>query len=404
MNGQYEGEPSRPARESRGTMRAYWVLATIIFLGFTAVGATFPFFSLYATTLGASLGQVAIVVGVQAAVAVVAGLIWGRGADLLGRRRPFVIGAMAGLAVVSLAIASVPTWEWLVPLSALVGLAIGAHQTISLALMGDILEGHPRRGRLISGYRMSGSLAFSVAIVISGWLAETVGPRGSFLLAAGVYGLALLVSLLITEPPRAVPVAAPPGFAALLRGPLRPLLIVALTFGLPFAAVFSVWPIWVADVLGLGRATFAQLWGIAAFVEVPCMLVAGLLVDRVGRRPIFVAGLAGFGLVYLLYLWAPPWPGLVAVQVLRGVAFAAFTATALTMAIDLAPPETRGRAAGLFTAAQGLAQIAGNWVGGPLAATLGFRTLFALAAVTVLCGAVYTYIVLGRPRSVARTS
>jgi MFS family permease len=153
-------------------------------------------------------------------------------------------------------------------------------------------------------------------------------------------------------------------------------------------------------VLGLGRAVFSQLWGIAAFVEVPCMLLAGILVDRVGRRPTFVASLAGFGLVYLLYVLSPPLPGLIATQVLRGAVFAAFTATALTLAIDLAPPEARGRASGLFGSAQGLAQISGNWIGGPLADALGFRALFALAAATVLCGAVYSFRVLGHPRPV----
>jgi PPP family 3-phenylpropionic acid transporter len=390
----------RPVRESHGATRAYWFLAADIFLGFTAGGATFPFFSLYATSLGASLRQIAFVVGVQSAVAVVAGLLWGRVADRVGRRRPFIMGAQAANALLMLGIARVPGWGWLVPLQALLGVASGAHQVTSLALMGDILEGHPRRGRFMSGYRMCGSLAFSVSIVLSGWLSQKAGLRGCFLLASSVYAVAFLVTFGITEPPRAAPVAAPSGFAALLRGPMRPLLIVAFTFGLPFAAVYSVWPIWVAQVLGLGRAVFSQLWGIAAFVEVPCMLLAGILVDRVGRRPTFVASLAGFGLVYLLYVLAPPLPGLVATQVLRGAVFAAFTATALTLAIDLAPPEARGRASGLFSSAQGLAQISGNWIGGPLAEALGFRALFALAAATVLCGAVYTFRVLGHPRPV----
>jgi len=186
----------------------------------------------------------------------------------------------------------------------------------------------------------------------------------------------------------------------LLRGPMRPLLIVALTFGIPFSAVFSVWPIWISDVLGLGRATFSQLWGIAAFVEVPSMLAAGILVDRVGRRPTFIAGFAGFSLVYLIYAVAPPLPGLVGAQLIRGMAFAAFTATSLTMAIDLAPPDARGRASGLFNSAQGLAQISGNWIGGPIAGAVGFRLLFVFAALTVLGGAAYSYVVLGQKRSV----
>lgn len=359
------------------------------------IGSTSPFQPLYASALGASLGQVALVMGVFSTVALAAGLFWGRLADHWRRRRPFVAGAMAGLAAAHLAMAWAPSWEWLVPLRAVEGVASGAHQVVSLALMGDILEGHARRGRLVSGYRMSGSLAFSVAIVASGWLAQQAGFRGSYLLAAGVYTVAFFISLSIPEPAVSQRVSRL-GFAGLARGPLWPLLVLAVAHGLPFAAVYSVWPIWVANELGHGRAVFAQLWGLAAFVEVPCMLLCGVLVDRVGRRPVFVLGLVGFALVYLAYLLAPPLPVLVAAQVLRGFAFAAFTATSLTMAIDLAPPEARGRAAGLYSMATSLSQISGNWVGAPLAAALGFPALYALAAGMVLCAAGYTVLALER--------
>ena len=44
-------------------MRAYWILASVIFLGFTAGGAAFPFQTLYATSLGASLILVSDEVG-----------------------------------------------------------------------------------------------------------------------------------------------------------------------------------------------------------------------------------------------------------------------------------------------------------------------------------------------------
>ena len=386
----------------RGVTRNYWFLVVDIFLGFTAGGATFPFLSLYIRSLGASLQQVALVVGVQSVVGVGAGLLWGRFVDRVGRRRPFIMGAQAVNALFMLGISRAPSWQWLIPLQAALGFAGGAGGTASLALMGDLLEGHPNRGRFISGYRMCGSLAFCIAIVLSGRLSEKVGLRSCFVLAAGVYALAFLVSFGIVEPRRIVPLARPTGFAGLLRGPMRSLLIVAFAFSLPFAAVYSVWPIWVADVRGFGREAFSHLWGVAAFVEVPCILAAGYLVDRLGRRTTFVAGMVGFGVVYLLYYLSPPLPGLFATQVLRGAAFAAFTATALTLAIDLAPPDARGRASSLFNSAQGLAQISGNWIGGPLAAAMGFGTLFSLAAATVLCGAAYSFVALGRAQPGAK--
>ena len=389
--------------------RPYFTLSLIIFCGFIGVGSTSPFQTLYATALGASLGQVAFITGIYSTITLLAGLAWGRLADRLQRRKPFLVCAMAGLGVAHLATAFIPTWEALVPLRFLEGIAAGAHQVASLALMGHILEGNPQRGRLVSGYRMSGSLAFSVAIVASGWIAQTAGFRGSYLLASGVYAVAFFIALTLPEPlpaveraphragtigPRPTPEPAPAasrdvGYRALLSGELRPLLILAVAYGLPFSAVYSVWPIWVANDLGHGRAIYSQLWGLAAFVEVPCMLLSGVLIDRIGRRRTFTLGLGAFALVYLAYVAAPPLPGLIAAQVLRGFAFAAFTATSLTMAIELAPPAARGRASGLYQTANSLAQISGSWIGAPLAAALGFRPLYALAALAVAGAALY---------------
>jgi MFS family permease len=209
---------------------------------------------------------------------------------------------------------------------------------------------------------------------------------------------------------------------------MLPLLAVAASFNLPFSAVFySVWPIWIADGLSLGRATFTQLWGLAAFVEVPCMLLAGYLTDRFGRRPTFTLGLALFAGVYGLYFLAAVTGGvptaalpaalgggvgpertvipvLVLAQALRGLAYAAFTATALTMAIEVSPPDARGRAAGLYQMAESLSNIVGGYAGGPIAQAVGIPSLFLGGSCSVLLGAAYVQIAVSRPSADRRDS
>ena len=78
-------------------------------------------------------------------------------------------------------------WMLLVPLRLIEGTAWSASQVASMAMMGDLLAGDARRPRLVSAYRMSGSLAFSVAIVVSGTVAQGVGYAGSFLVAAATF-------------------------------------------------------------------------------------------------------------------------------------------------------------------------------------------------------------------------
>jgi predicted MFS family arabinose efflux permease len=84
-----------------------------------------------------------------------------------------------------------------------------------------------------------------------------------------------------------------------------------------------------------------------------------------------------------------PLGALIVAQIVRGFAFASFTATALTMAIEVSPPASRGRAAGLFNIAQSLSQIVGSYGGGPIAQVLGYPALFAGAAASLLVGVGY---------------
>ena len=78
---------------------------------------------------------------------------------------------------------------------------------------------------------------------------------------------------------------------------------------------------------------------------------AGTLSDRVGRKPVLVAGwLIGLP-VPLLLIWAPSWSWVVFANVLLGVNQGFTWSTTVIMKIDLVGPERRGFAMGLNEAA-----------------------------------------------------
>lgn len=398
--------------EVRRPMTAFYILSAVIFLQFLAGGTAMPFLALYAQSLGATLIQISGIVGSASLVGLFASPWWGWVADRIGRRKPFLVGAIGTLVVTSLLMANATDWWMLLPIRVVEAIASGAYAVGNLAMMGDILEGHPHRARMIGVYRMSGSLAFAVAIVIAGLVSQTFGFHTTYTVAAGIYFTSFVFALALPEPRRVASVngsaAAPKiSYLKLLLGPMLPLFVIAATYNLPFSAVYSIWSVWVAEGLNLGRATYSQLWGLAAFVEVPAMVIAGFLGDRYGRRVPFITGLSLFAAVYLLYIIVPTTTiplvvGLAAAQVVRGFALAFFTASALTMAIEIPPPEARGRASGLFQFSQSLAMIAGNYSGGYVAQTFGYPTLFALAAGIVTLGAGYVSVAIGRkPRGVA---
>jgi MFS family permease len=102
-------------------------------------------------------------------------------------------------------------------------------------------------------------------------------------------------------------------------------------------------------------------------------LATGALTDRIGRRPILIAGwLVGLP-VPLLLMWAPSWGWVIAANVLLGVNQGMTWSTTVIMKIDLVGPERRGFALGLNEAAGYGAVALAAFVTGEIAARHGLR-------------------------------
>jgi len=116
-------------------------------------------------------------------------------------------------------------------------------------------------------------------------------------------------------------------------------------------------------------------------------LAAGALSDRIGRKPVLVAGWLVAIPVPLLLIWAPTWGWIVAANVLLGVNQGLTWSTTVIMKIDLAGPDRRGLAMG-FNEAAGYGAVAVTAVlTGWIAANHGLRPEpFLLGAAYIALG------------------
>ena len=136
----------------------------------------------------------------------------------------------------------------------------------------------------------------------------------------------------------------------------------------------TVLPLLATDVFGLTGftvgLTFLFAFGVTkAFTN----LAAGGLADRVGRKPVLVAGwLIGLP-VPLLLIWAPTWTWIVIANVLLGVNQGLTWSTTVIMKIDLVGPTRRGLALGLNEAAGYGAVAVTALLTGLIAAQWGLR-------------------------------
>ena len=155
----------------------------------------------------------------------------------------------------------------------------------------------------------------------------------------------------------------------------------------------------------LGASGAESTWILLGYmlVTTALILVFGRLADIIGRRPLYLAGLAVFTAATGLCMLAPSATWLIAARVLQGIGAAAVVTNNTALLTDTFPAHSLGRALGWNATVAAVAQVVGPVIGGAATAVFGWRGLFVVVLpVGLLAIAVSLWVIPRGPRKAVK--
>jgi MFS family permease len=321
----------------------------------------------------------------------------------VGRRRLLVLGWTFALPV-PLLIAVAPSWAWVVAANVLLGVNQGLAWSMTVVMKIDLV-GPKRRGLALGLNESAGYGGVAVAAAVGGWLASEFAAR-DVLVAGGaaIAVTALLVSVLFVRDTTAhvaleqagdhsdeerSPPALPEAFArATYREPaLRACSQAGLVNNLNDALAWGLVPLFLAahgaspTEVGLVAGLYPGVWGVG-------QVWTGHWSDRVGRKPLIVAGmLLQAGALGLLAVSDGAVGTAAAAAVLLGAGTALVYPTLIAAISDAVTPIDRAPMVGVYRFWRDMGYVAGGLLAGLVADAIGFGgAIAAVAAITALSG------------------
>lgn len=320
----------------------------------------------------------------------------GRLSDRFGRRHVLIAGWLVA-APVPFLLMWAPSWNWILAANVLLGISQGLTWSTTVIMKIDLV-GAKQRGLAMGLNEFAGYFALALSALATGWVAATYGLRPQpFYLGVVYVAAGLLLSVWAVRETKqfvaheagnlvGTPTAASISQRELFRRvsisdrELSSVSQAGLVNNLNDGMAWGLFPLLFAAAgaslakIGVLAAIYPAVWGLA-------QIGTGAWSDRVGRKKLIVGGMwlqaVGIGVIALGSAFATFAFG----SVLLGLGTAMVYPTLLAAIGDVARPEWRASAVGIYRLWRDLGYAVGAVLAGLVADAFGLRVSIGLVAV-----------------------
>ncbi|MFQ5521866.1 MAG: MFS transporter [Candidatus Methylomirabilia bacterium] len=364
-----------------------------------------PVLPLFAQDLGAAPELIGLIVAASTITGVVVKLPAGALSDILGRKRMMILGCLF-FAAPPFLYQFIHSPGPLLALRFLHGFATAIFSPVAAAFVADLSQ--TRRGEKLGWFASASDLGATAGPVLGGLLLAYTGSYPTTYLAVGVIGLLpLLIVLRLPADEKlrssgSTLRARSREFWTGIREVIssRAVLIastVEATLYVGYATFLAFFPLY-ANGIGLSKAQITLVMGAQLATTMAAKPLSGRLSDRVGRKPMILAGL------FLCVATLPVIPTLSSlwllfpVSALFGLGVAIVTPSTTALVADLVKAGRMGSAMGVFGTIWDSGEAGGPILAGFLIASLSYPPAFGLIAAFMAAMAVLFLVAVRDPR------
>jgi MFS family permease len=347
----------------------------------------FPVVPLFLLSLGASAWVVGLVEGAAETTASLLKVFSGYWSDKIKRRKPFVFAGYGLSSLTKPLFAFAQTWPSVLFFRIVERVGKGIRDAPRDAIVAESVDVSVR-GKAYGFQRaMDGVGSFSGAI-IAVILLPLFGYRDLFLIAFFPGIIAVLFILFIKEKrEQNIPIKriSAPFRVSMKRLPrnLQIFILVSTVFACAnFGYAFLILK---AKNIGLSDNTALLLYVLFYIVYTLCTIPAGMLSDKIGRKPVLVAGYVLFAATAVFLLFTSQLYMLIFVFILYGIFFGLVDGVQRAFVVDLAPSDLKGTALGTFHTATGLIALPAGFIAGLLWDQFSPQATFLFALALTIC-------------------
>lgn len=359
----------------------------LVFMNHIMLLSTFPF---YVESLGGNEALAGLAATLFSLVAVILRPFVGWMLDN-GKRKMILLIGVCGMLLMPLGYLLASAIFLAFVCRMLHGASLALSNTSTATIASDLLP-RPRFAEGMGYFGMATALATACAPAIGLLLMDKMGFPALLLMASLSALLALILALMLKHPPIAQSKQRKLSIKSLFEANALPASVVTVVFMLTFGALENFLAKYASEN---GLPSGGLFFAIMSVMLLITRVTVGKVADRKGEGIFVYTCNASMLAAFLLLAFLPNTVSYVISAILAGYAFGGLEPALQSMAVHIAPPESRGAANSMFLCAYDIGIGLGGGAAGWLIASLGYPSMWATLSLANIVSIVL-YLFLGK--------